>query len=186
MRSRVLIVDDDARIRRILREFLESRSDWEICGEAENGAVAVTKARQLNPDIILMDFAMPEMDGLHAAQEISAFLPGTPIILHTMHANETMRGEGQRYGVQIIISKGTSPLAIAEAMKSALAGAAAKSPAVDDAPAKTREDAEADEPELRAESAEAEKSDLEKPDMEKSDAEMAEGILPLPLDPAFE
>ena len=162
MRARVLIVDDEKRIRRILREFLESKSDWEICGEAENGADAIIEAKRLNPDIILMDFAMPEMDGLHAAREISGFLPETPIILHTMHDNETMRAEAKRYGVRLIVSKGTSPASIAETMKLVLTSESAKPPSVDQSK-NTEVDAAVEKSQVRAESAEAEKSDWKSP-----------------------
>src|SRR6201981_1465524 len=62
-----IIADDSAPVRRSLRSFIEQNSGWEICGEAENGKVAVEKVKELHPDIVILDFQMPVMNGLEAA-----------------------------------------------------------------------------------------------------------------------
>jgi CheY-like chemotaxis protein len=68
-----------------LRTLLGLNSDWLVCGEAVNGADAVVKAHQLAPDIILMDFSMPQMDGVETAREIPQSGTDIPILLFTLH-----------------------------------------------------------------------------------------------------
>ena len=80
MPFRFLIVDDNAVIRRALRVLVEGYADWQVCGEGENGFEAVAKAGELNPDLIIMDLAMPMMDGISAAREISKTSPALPIL----------------------------------------------------------------------------------------------------------
>ena len=71
MRSvEVLIVDDQARCRRMVRSLIEAQSEYRVCGEAGDGIEAVEKVRQLHPDLVLMDINMPRMDGLEAARII--------------------------------------------------------------------------------------------------------------------
>jgi DNA-binding NarL/FixJ family response regulator len=80
---RILIVDDHEIVRRGVRRLLEEH--WEICGEAENGKIAVEKVRQLKPDAVVLDVSMPIMSGYQAAQEIRRISPSTKIVFLTMH-----------------------------------------------------------------------------------------------------
>jgi DNA-binding NarL/FixJ family response regulator len=84
MGIRILIADDDIAIRRLLRRLLEERSGWEVCGEAVNGEDAVAKASELSPDLVILDLAMPQMNGLRAASEISGQYPLVPMLLLTV------------------------------------------------------------------------------------------------------
>jgi two-component system, LytTR family, response regulator AlgR len=68
MAVRILIADDDAAIRRLLRRLIESHADWSICGDAQDGQEAVGKASELGPDVIVLDLAMPLMNGFQAAR----------------------------------------------------------------------------------------------------------------------
>jgi DNA-binding NarL/FixJ family response regulator len=81
--TRILIADDSPPVRCGLRTLLGLNSDWQVCGEAVDGADAVEKAQQLAPDLILMDFSMPQMDGVEAAREIAKSGPDIPILLFT-------------------------------------------------------------------------------------------------------
>jgi DNA-binding NarL/FixJ family response regulator len=85
MRTRVLLVDDAALVRNTLRALLEQHS-FEICGEASDGKEAVDKARELNPDIVILDINMPVMNGVRAALEIRRIAPETAILFLTAHA----------------------------------------------------------------------------------------------------
>jgi DNA-binding NarL/FixJ family response regulator len=103
--SRLLIADDNASVRRMLRALLETHDGWQICGDAENGLEAVAKAKELRPDLIILDLAMPVMDGLRAAREISAALPGVPILIHTLHNAPGVELEAKKAGARKIINK---------------------------------------------------------------------------------
>ena len=85
-RNSILLVDDSAAIRRGLRREFE-RAGWEVCGEAANGREAIIKAEQLLPQVILLDLAMPEMNGLTAARLLKRILPGVQLILFTAHGD---------------------------------------------------------------------------------------------------
>jgi DNA-binding NarL/FixJ family response regulator len=102
---RLLIADDNATVRRLLRALLETHEGWQVCGEAENGMEAVAKAAELQPDVIILDLAMPMMDGLHAAREISRNSPGIPILIHTLHNVPGLDVEMKKAGVRKIINK---------------------------------------------------------------------------------
>jgi CheY-like chemotaxis protein len=103
--TRILIVDDSPSIRRGLRTLLGLNSDWQVCGEAVNGADAVEKARELAPDIILMDFSMPQMDGVQAAREIAKSGTDTPILLFTRNLSPQIMELARNAGLRGAISK---------------------------------------------------------------------------------
>jgi DNA-binding NarL/FixJ family response regulator len=84
MPVRILIADDDVTIRCLLRRILEERPGWEVCGEAANGNDAVTKIKQLTPDLAIIDLAMPDKNGLEAARQAFAVSPLTAMLLLTV------------------------------------------------------------------------------------------------------
>jgi CheY-like chemotaxis protein len=86
----ILIADDNAKIRKLLCELFEVESEYQVCAQASNGAEAVFLAAKLRPDLIILDFSMPIMNGLDAALELKEALPNTPIILFTEHSNELL------------------------------------------------------------------------------------------------
>jgi DNA-binding NarL/FixJ family response regulator len=106
MAVRILIADDDVAIRRLLRRLLESLPDWIVCGDACNGDEVIQKAAELNPDIVVLDLAMPHRNGLQAAREISRFLPDVPMLLLTVQqvSAELIR-EAMRAGFRGAVSK---------------------------------------------------------------------------------
>jgi CheY-like chemotaxis protein len=80
-------------------------SGWEVCGEAVNGREAIEKASELNPDVIVLDLAMPIMNGLQAVPVLRRILPAVPIILVTLYANKFLEQEAFSAGVTVVVSK---------------------------------------------------------------------------------
>lgn len=108
MAYRILIADDHPTIRRVLRGIIESHAGWEVCAEVENGFEAMGKAKELKPDLIILDLAMPVMDGIRAAREISSAVPGLPILMHTMYGSAAVNLEAKKAGVSRVVAKGQS------------------------------------------------------------------------------
>jgi len=105
MAARILIADDNPHVRHSLRTLLERNPEWEICGEAVDGKDAVRKARQLSPDLIVMDFLMPGMNGLEAAREISRTVPDMPILICTMYLSQQLTEVAKRAGLRGAVAK---------------------------------------------------------------------------------
>lgn len=87
---RVLVADDHEVVRRGVRGLVESRPDWSVCGEATNGREAVEQAERLAPDVVILDIAMPELNGLEAARRIHKAAPRTEVLILTMHRSEEL------------------------------------------------------------------------------------------------
>lgn len=93
MPTRILIVDDHDIVRRGLRVLIETRADFEICGEAADGREAVKLARSGKPDVVLMDITMPLLNGLDAARQIRRAVPTSAILILSMHESEDVIGD---------------------------------------------------------------------------------------------
>jgi|SRR5579862_975945 DNA-binding NarL/FixJ family response regulator len=105
MPRRILIVDDNTIIRRSIRHCIEQNTDWQVCGEAENGRIAVEKVQQLQPDLVILDWQMPVMNGLEAAREIHRIAPSTTMLMLTLHDFGSLRQEAQAVGIHEVLSK---------------------------------------------------------------------------------
>ena len=105
---KILIADDNLRIRQVLRTLIEGHEDWDVCAEAEDGVQAVNRAKQFKPDLIILDLAMPELNGIEAAGQISKALPGVPMLMLTLYASPLVEKEAEKVGVQRVISKSTN------------------------------------------------------------------------------
>jgi DNA-binding NarL/FixJ family response regulator len=101
----VLIVDDHEVVRRGLRVLIESHPGWEVCGEATTGREAVEKASKLKPDMVVMDIAMPELNGLEATRQILKALPRTPVLILTVHESDQVVHEVLEAGAQGYVLK---------------------------------------------------------------------------------
>ena len=105
MPCRILIVDDHAVVRRMLKVLIETQQGWKVCAEAENGDEAVAKVLEHHPDVVVMDMAMPVRDGISASREISAKAPTTPIVMHTLHYSTELEIEAKKAGVWAVVPK---------------------------------------------------------------------------------
>jgi len=85
---RLLVADDHEIVRRGLQALLKTQPGWEVCAEAANGREAVEKAKALKPDIVILDLAMPELNGLEATRQIRKAVPEAEVIILTMHESE--------------------------------------------------------------------------------------------------
>jgi DNA-binding NarL/FixJ family response regulator len=102
---RILLVDDHQVVLTGLRTILESQESWQVCGEATTGREAVEKAKQLKPDVVVMDFKLPEMNGVEATRQIRQSLPNTEVLILTMHESGTLAEEALAAGARGFVLK---------------------------------------------------------------------------------
>ena len=102
---RILIVDDSDATRRILNAIIRSRQ-WIVCGEAESGWSGIKKFQELRPDLVLLDLAMPDINGIEVARMMSGLDRTVPIILFTVLNLEGLERAARNAGVRAIVSKG--------------------------------------------------------------------------------
>jgi CheY-like chemotaxis protein len=105
MQRTILLVDDDPTIRTLVRRCMESLSEVTICEEAANGQDGIQKALELKPDVIVLDFQMPEMDGLEVATILRQRMPYTPLILFTLYADAVTASSARASGITAVIDK---------------------------------------------------------------------------------
>ena len=117
---RILIADDSEFLRTHLRAFLR-RPGWVVCGEAANGRQAVFMGSQLKPDAIVLDFAMPMLNGMEAAPEILKAMPSVPIVLYTLYKNPQLELDASELGICKVISKGEDSDALTAILQELLA-----------------------------------------------------------------
>lgn len=127
---RVIIVDDESLVRAALRVFLESSDGFELVGEADNGADAITLVRATQPDVVLMDVQMPIMDGIEATQRLTREFPGLKIVALTTFSTERVIVPMLSAGASGFLVKDTSPDRILDAARLAHEGGYVLSPRV--------------------------------------------------------
>ncbi len=102
---RILIVDDSNAVREQLRRVVERNPEWEVCGQAQNGREAIDRALKEMPDLILLDYRLPVINGLQAAREISRLIPDTRILLCSMHVSADLSEAARDAGCHGAVSK---------------------------------------------------------------------------------
>ncbi|WP_279071187.1 response regulator transcription factor [Microbacterium lacticum] len=127
---RVIIVDDESLVRAALRVFLESSDRFELVGEADNGADAITLVRATQPDVVLMDVQMPIMDGIEATQRLTREFPGLKVVALTTFCTERVIVPMLSAGASGFLVKDTSPDRILDAARLAHEGGYVLSPRV--------------------------------------------------------
>jgi len=115
---RILIADDHDVMRQGTRAVIERQPGWEVCGVAATGREAVERARELKPDIVIIDMTMPELNGLDAAGQIRRRLPGTEILMFTAHENDALIRDAFEAGVKSFILKSEAHNFLVQAIES--------------------------------------------------------------------
>jgi DNA-binding NarL/FixJ family response regulator len=127
----ILIVDDNASMRTCVRDVLETQYGLDVCGEAENGYDGIEKAKELGPDLIVLDLAMPRMNGFQAAMQLKRLMPAIPLVMFTSFSGPQIEREATLLGIASVHSKSEGIDALVRAIRVLLAGAwktAASSP----------------------------------------------------------
>ena len=102
---RILVADDTAAVRNYLRSLLEQQSGWRVCDQAATGAEALVRVKENPPDIILLDFQMPDLNGIEVARQIAQVFPQIPILMVTIHVSNQLVDEARKTGIRGLCAK---------------------------------------------------------------------------------
>src|ERR1700693_1666329 len=102
---RILVVDDNPAVRHYLRGLLEQRSTWWVCDEAPTGGEALERVKEHPPDMILLDFQMPDVNGIDVARQVSQLFPEIPILMVTIHLSKQLAEEARKVGIRGVCLK---------------------------------------------------------------------------------
>ena len=97
---RILVADDNPAVRRYLRAVLEQQESWRVCGEARNGAEALHEVVSAPPDLIILDYQMPDLNGVDVARQIAELFPRIPILMVTLHLSRQLAEAAREAGVR--------------------------------------------------------------------------------------
>ena len=102
---RFLIVDDSDLVRRGLRTVLQANPEWEVCGEAADGLTGVEMFKDLHPNVVIVDFQMPGINGIETARRMLEIAPAVPIVMFTQHASAELETRAREAGIRSVVSK---------------------------------------------------------------------------------
>jgi DNA-binding NarL/FixJ family response regulator len=119
---KVLLVDDHALVRRGFRRMLEDEPTFQVVGEASDGLEAVESAEKLQPDVIVMDCALPQVNGIEASRRILASQPQTAILMLSMHSEDTLIRQALEAGAKGYVLKNAMDLDLVSAIKKVAEG----------------------------------------------------------------
>lgn len=105
MRTRFMIVDDSELVRQGLRTVLQANPEWEIAGEAADGVTAVEMFKSVRPNVVIVDFQMPGINGLETARRLLEIAPAVPVVMFTQHASADLEKHAREVGIRSVVSK---------------------------------------------------------------------------------
>ena len=132
-RIRILLADDHAVVRQGFKMILNAQADMEIVGEAGNGRQAVELAEQLRPDVVVMDVAMPELNGIEATRRLASSVPHARVVALSMHKDSVYVREILRAGARGYLLKDSGAADLVAAIRAVASGESYLSPAVSNA-----------------------------------------------------
>lgn len=126
---RVLIVDDNAYVRQSVRWTIEHDLEWQVCGEAANGAEGISAAAQTKPDIVVLDLSMPVMNGIEAARQLKRLMPRTHLLMFTSFVTPTLEEAARDVGIEAFVAKSDGAAVLQQSLRRLVspAGASAAS-----------------------------------------------------------
>ena len=113
---RILVVDDSEPVRDVIRTFLE-RTGCQVCGEAADGLEAIEKAKELKPNLIVLDLSMPGMNGAEAAHTLGELMPHVPIVVLTMYGDVLGQAMASGLGVKAVVAKADGMVKLVECVQ---------------------------------------------------------------------
>ncbi len=128
--TRIILADDHAVMRTGLRLVLERQQDFEVVGEASDGREAVALTQKLQPDVLVMDIGMPNLNGIEAARQIAAAAPQVAVVILSMHSDESYVLRALKAGAKAYLLKESAESDLIGAIRAVAAGKAYFSPAV--------------------------------------------------------
>lgn len=117
---RILVADDNQIVLKQLTAVISQQTGWIVCGEAADGRQAVELANAVKPDLVMLDWSMPVLNGLDAAKEILKTAPSVPVVLFTLHKSTQLEEEAMKFGVRKVISKMDGFMALFAGLEEAL------------------------------------------------------------------
>ncbi len=102
---RILVADDNPTVRNFLRSLLEQQTNWRVCDLAPSGTEALQRIKENPPDMILLDFQMPDLNGIEVARQITQLFPEIPILMVTIHLSKQLADEARKTGIRGVCAK---------------------------------------------------------------------------------
>ena len=118
--AQILLIDHNPQIRALLKVLIEAHPGWQVCGEAADGQVGVDKAIGLKPDLVVVDFSLPILNGLQVASKILEARPFLPVILCTIHFFPEMIAEAKKVGIREVVNKSDAAAQLLEIIETLL------------------------------------------------------------------
>lgn len=117
---KILLAEGNVQLRTLIKALIETREDFTVCSEANNGVEAISKTVNLNPDLVVLDFAMGGLNGLQVGAQLSKTFPTLPIILHTFYGFPEMISQAKKAGIREVVTKGEPGNALLDAIDRSL------------------------------------------------------------------